>query len=156
MDGKITLKRGSYERYQSLELDTDTIYFCEDCGRIFVGDIEYCPPVNWNEVYPINSVIIFYDNKDHSNHLGLTWEKCLIGRVPVGIDENDDSFNSIGAKIGSKTHSLVASELPELTQDKVPLGIDTSGFHVTGYSDTSAPHNNIQPSEVVSFWRRIN
>lgn len=40
-------------------------------------------------IYPIGIVITFYDNDDPSNFLGLTWQRCLQGRSPIGVDSSD-------------------------------------------------------------------
>ena len=33
-------------------------------------------------IYPINIIIVFYDNEDHSSFCGLSWERCLSGNFP--------------------------------------------------------------------------
>ena len=37
-----------------------------------------------SEMYPINSIKMWYDNEDHSDFLSMTWERCLVGAVPCG------------------------------------------------------------------------
>lgn len=37
------------------------------------------PVIDWGELYPVGRIITWYDNDDHSNFLGLTWERCLLG-----------------------------------------------------------------------------
>lgn len=113
------------------------------------------PPSYWDKVFPVNRVVIFYDNLDHSDYLGLKWERCLVRRVPVGIDSNDADFNTIGKQIGEKTHALTPSEAPTLNTDSKPIGVASSTNHVESYGNNGQPHNNIQPSEVVAYWRRI-
>lgn len=116
----------------------------------------YFPPSSyWDKVFPVNRVVIFYDNLDHSDYLGLKWERCLGGRVPVGIDNNDADFNTIGKQIGEKTHALTPSEAPTLNTDRKPIGAASGTNHVESYGNNGQPHNNIQPSEVVAYWRRI-
>lgn len=102
-----------------------------------------------NAVFPINTIIPFYDNNDHSNYLGFTWERCLVGRVPVGIDSSDSDFSTIGNKVGKK-------EAPTLAKEGVLVASGGSNLRVTDYSgDADKSHGNIQPSEVVAFWKRI-
>lgn len=148
-------------------------------------------PSNWtkveeNEAYksllnllcPIGKIEIFFDNNDHSNHLGFTWERTLIGRVPVGINSNDDAFNAIGKTGGEKTHTLTVSEMPThkhrnenhmVTADAPGYGnwisnVRTGTEAYAGYiasADTSEvggnqPHNILQPYEVVAFWKRVS
>lgn len=40
-----------------------------------------------NLIYPIGSIIIQDNNTDYSDFLGFTWERTLIGKVAVGIDQ---------------------------------------------------------------------
>lgn len=111
------------------------------------------PAADYNTEYPVGRVVMFYDDADHSNFLGFTWERCLIGRFPVGINPSETEFSSIGQQGGEKTHSLTTSEVPGLSQDGV-AALDGNNDRVTGYSGNGQPHNNIPPYEVVSFWRR--
>ena len=126
----------------------------------------------YNLIYPIGSIIIKSDNKDYSNYLGFTWERTLLGRVPVGIDSDDTDFNTIGKTGGEKTHQLTVDELPEF---KPTALVDTQTGSVTGsaivyhpvtdgiwYSGDmfqtiggNQPHNNLQPYQVVAFWKRM-
>lgn len=102
-----------------------------------------------NAVFPINTIIPFYDNNNHSNYLGFKWERCLIGRVPVGIDSSGSDFSTIGNKVGKK-------EAPTLAKEGVLVASGGSNLRVTDYSgDADKSHGNIQPSEVVAFWKRI-
>ena len=91
------------------------------------------------------------------------------GRTIVGLDTNDTDFNTIGKVLGEKTHTLTVAEMPEHNH-KMPIdsfvNSDSqtnvkSGGHVSyetqgqNYGTTSAggsqPHNNIQPSFVVTY-----
>lgn len=103
-----------------------------------------------NSVFPVNTIIPFYDDLNHSNYLGFTWERCLVGRVPVGIDSSDSDFSTIGNKVGKK-------EAPALAKEGVLVASGGSNLRVTDYSeDADKSHGNIQPSEVVAFWKRIS
>lgn len=129
-----------------------------------------------NAEYPIGRVVIFYDNADHSSYLGFTWERCLTGKVPVGIDTNDTDFNTIGKTGGEKKHTLTVNEMPShghnlqfhdgagssvdsgkgvpyLGNGNRYTGGDPRGIQPTGGSQA---HNIMQPYEVVSFWRRVS
>lgn len=155
---RINILHGTQQTYDTLQThDENSIYFCEDSKRIYVGDVEYAPAVDWSQVYPINSIIMFYDNLDHSSHLGLTWERCLQGNVPVGIDSSDSDFNTVGRTLGEKSHTLTSEESVTLSDTSITPGILGSQHDViSGYGNPGQPHNNIQPSEVISFWKRIN
>ena len=63
------------------------------------------------EAFPINKVEVFFDNLDHSNFLGFTWQLISQGKMPIGIDANDSDFNQIGKTGGEKTHTLTIAEL---------------------------------------------
>lgn len=122
-----------------------------------------------NLIYPIGRGFIDFTNTDYSNYLGFTWERELIGKVPVGIDSNDTDFNTIGKTGGEKTHILTIPEIPAHSHDiryqniQIQLG-STYSNELSGSSsvnvvssDTGSnyPHNNLQPYEVVAFWKRI-
>ena len=110
-----------------------------------------------NNIYPVGIIIQFADNLDHSSFLGFTWERCLIGRTPVGIDTNDSDFNEIGKQLGEKTHLLTDKEAPKLKpRGSTSIVSDNDNdFAGPSYNGTGEPHNNIQPSEVVAFWKRV-
>ena len=130
-----------------------------------------------NTLYPVGKVEIFFDNLDHSNHLGFTWERTSIGKVPVGIDSSDTDFNTIGKTGGEKTHTLTANEIPEhkhaylgyksnsvsfngsaqyfATAYGANLSVVTTGGYTGSYGGTQS-HNNLQPYEVMAFWKRIS
>ena len=63
-------------------------------------------------MYPVGKVEVFFDDLDHSDYMGFTWERTAIGKMPVGYDPNDTDFNTIGNTGGSKTHSLTTNEIP--------------------------------------------
>ena len=114
---------------------------------------------------------MFFDNEDHSNYMGFTWERTSIGKVPVGIDTSDTDFNTIGKTGGEKTHTLSISEMPSHQHQIAYAKPNTADTHGTGYvygqkdstntlmitaSGGSQPHNNLQSYEVMAFWKRIS
>lgn len=108
-------------------------------------------------IYPVGIIIQFADNLDHSSFLGFTWELCLVGRTPVGIDINDTDFSEIGKQLGEKTHLLTDTEAPKLKpRGSTSIVSDNDNdFAGPSYNGLGEPHNNIQPSEVVAFWKRV-
>lgn len=110
-----------------------------------------------NNIYPVGIIVPFADNLDHSSFLGFTWERCLVGRAPVGIDTEDSDFNEIGKQLGEKTHLLTDIEAPKLKpRGSTSIVSDNDNdFAGPSYNGTGEPHNNIQPSEVVAFWKRV-
>lgn len=122
-------------------------------------------------LYPINRVVEFYDDLDHSNYLGLKWEEVHVGRSGIGIDKNDTDFDTIGKKIGSKyiqEHEHYDEKLTAPYSD-LASGLDRMHFSgpdhpkslivpvksgkVTGVQ--TGNDGNIQPSEITSYWRRV-
>lgn len=129
---------------------------------------------NWQETtlldiqYPIGKTELFYDTLDHSNHLGFTWERTCIGKVPVGIDSNDTDFDTIGETGGSKelqahTHTY---EIRNCVQLKGITGIDAPYYPAgTGWNDTNnwttstagtGNSGNLQPYQVFAIWKRVS
>ena len=110
-----------------------------------------------NDVYPVNSVKIWYDNEDHSNFLGSQWQRCAEGRAAVGIAQGDADFGTIGKQLGEKTHSLTTAEAPPIGSGDYLITSGITERYINGYNGSNGqPHNNIQPSEVMAFWRRIS
>ena len=126
----------------------------------------------WSIITIVNK--IFYDNLDHSNFLGFTWERAFKGKTPIGIDTNDVDFNVIGKTGGEKKHTLTISEMPSHNHSTDgyittnPLG-GLDGFIYygqpsgttkqqlsTNFNGGNQSHNNLQPYEVASYWRRIS
>ena len=118
-----------------------------------------------NTAFPIGKVEVFFDNDDHSNYLGFEWERTATGKTPVGIDESDTDFNTIGKTGGEKKHQLIVSELPSNVIQTATTGSSGDGYIMRGgYTATGTyniggsgnEHNIMQPFEVMAFWKRIN
>ena len=113
----------------------------------------------FNQIYPINSIIMFNDDKNHSNFLGFTWQRCLENKVPLGYLDGS-VVRPIGTTLGEETHRLTTAEVPQL-KGRNSLGIvNDSGdddFAGPNYASNEAPspHNIMQPSQVIAFWVRI-
>lgn len=81
------------------------------------------------------------------------------GRVPIGLDQNDTDFNTLGAKIGEKEVTLTIAQMP-IHSGHVVGNLTTAQAQAgTGVIGTSNPenigggqaHNNIQPSIVANY-----
>ena len=124
-----------------------------------------------DSIYPIGSIIIKDDATDYSSYLGFSWEKVFAGVTLVGLDTTQTEFNAIGKKGGEKEHTLTVEESPEHNHGMLVEGQGGSssyalrvlstgaggGFN-TMYSNINGggqAHNNLQPYEVVAFWKRI-
>lgn len=126
----------------------------------------------YDAIFPIGQIIIKGDDADYSNWLGFTWERTAVGKVLVGYDNKDTDFNTIGKIGGEKKHKLTIEEMPSHNH-KVDAGTNVNQANVsytviTGsleYPNTTAssikntggdkPHNNLQPYQVVAYWKRI-
>ena len=128
-----------------------------------------------DSLYPVGSVITFYDSDDHSTHLGLTWERFAAGKMVIGYDSTDSDFDTIGATGGEKAHALSAEEMPKhrhslgqmydgytlTTGTSQPRGVyaDYAQSVPTTYAGgdsngNTVAHNNMPPYVVASLWRR--
>lgn len=139
--------------------------------------------IDWSTVgdaiYPVNSIVTFYDTVDHSNFLGLTWERVASGRMIVGYDSTDTDFDTIGETGGSKTHQHSLSSngyakivlrgngnvryrenpVPSWQENYYVLGSgglngsenQTYGAELGGAADSA---NGMPPYLVASLWRR--
>lgn len=127
----------------------------------------------WNQQYPVGRIVMFYDLEDHSDYLGFTWQRCLVGKFPVGYDSSDTDFNTIGKTGGEKEHTLTLNQIPEHNHELYgALSSSSSGTRRINtlnatYSQMGLiandcmqevgggqPHNNLPPYEVVAYWRR--
>jgi len=119
--------------------------------------------------YPVGKTEIFYDDLDHSNYLGFTWEKYAAGRCLVGKDDNDTDFDTLGETGGSKEMQKHNHE-GIFWSDNLGAGLTTYGnatyrlsftqaacsnaFH-TGETGTGTS-GNLQPYIVVNIWKRVS
>lgn len=128
--------------------------------------------VTMSDVYPVGSIYINATNANNpSSLLGFgTWVAFGAGRVPVGIDATQSEFDTAEETGGSKTHTLLISEIPSHTHNN-PAGIspapnandvDITGGNGRTIADNVATastggggaHNNLQPYIVVYMWKR--
>lgn len=123
-----------------------------------------------NSIYPVGSIIIRDDTEDMSKFLGFTWEKVFAGKVLVGVDTSQAEFNTIGKTGGEKTHTLTLDEMPKhkhivsgrTGSDSWEIGdiaMRAASTNPLGKANTdeqgqSLAHNNLQPYQVVAYWKR--
>lgn len=64
-------------------------------------------------LYPVGAIYMGTTNVNPSTFItGTTWVAWGSGRVPVGVDTSDTSFNTVEKTGGEKTHTLTESEMP--------------------------------------------
>ncbi len=68
-----------------------------------------------DKTYPVGSVYLSTSNTDPGSLFGGTWQRFGQGRVLVGVNESDSSFNQPQKTGGEKTHTLTTSEMPKHT-----------------------------------------
>ena len=128
----------------------------------------------YNAIFPIGQIVIKGDNEDYSNWLGFTWERTAVGKVLVGIDSTDTDFNEIGKTSGEKSVKLTVAQMPKHTHN-LKTGARTNAWTEPNYAISyqyqaastanssegieitggNQPHNNLQPYQVVAYWKRI-
>lgn len=125
------------------------------------------------DVYPVGSIYMSVNNTNPGTLFGGTWVAWGAGRVPVGVDANDSSFDTVEETGGEKTHQLTVAEMPSHTH---PIYfVDTTsgsqdrqnGLYYNGGwwgNSQGAPnvantggngaHNNLQPYITCYMWKR--
>jgi len=100
-----------------------------------------------------------------------TWTAWGAGRVPVGVDTGDTSFDTVEETGGAKTHTLTTAEMPEHKHDILAKVVDAVGVGVistvtqSGTTDLTLEssmsltggdeaHNNLQPYITCYMWKR--
>ena len=99
-----------------------------------------------------------------------TWAAYGAGRVIVGIDASDASFDTIGETGGAKTHTLTTAEIPahaHLFDLEGTAGLGSAPYSpapgtgtlyknyvTTTESGGGGAHNNLQPYIVAYIWKR--
>lgn len=129
-------------------------------------------------IYPIGSIYMSVNFTNPGFIFGGTWVAWGSGRVPVGVNANDSSFDTVEKTGGKKTHKLSLNELPSHNHKEnqglvsyldpptgshnmtVDLGHGYFGSYAYGkslYTDGSggnAAHNNLQPYITCYMWKR--
>lgn len=127
-----------------------------------------------NLVYPIGRGFIDFTDTDYSNYLGFTWERELIGMTPIGLNVNDNDFNAIGKTGGTKKVTLTKNDLPKTIGQALLYDSNAaeqssqtdalmtqwsnkyrSGLYNVVSEQGGEAHNNLQPYQVVAYWKRI-
>lgn len=99
---------------------------------------------------------------------GTVWKR-LKGRVVIGVDEEQEEFQTSDLTGGEKTHSLTIAEMPahnhELStsySNSSPwsgvMRAEVKGGQKTGTSSAGSgnPHNNLPPYVTKFLWERVS
>lgn len=121
--------------------------------------------------YPVGEIYMTRQLGNPSSLLGFgTWERYAQGRVLVGFDEADSSFNALDKTGGAKTHVLTEAEIPP-HRHQLPYnsnnhqtggsgqdaGEGTANYtnsNLTNFTGGGQAHNNLQPYITIFMWRR--
>lgn len=125
--------------------------------------------------YPVGKIILSTENTNPYTYLGFgTWELWGQGKVPVGVDIEDNDFNEAEKTGGEKTHKLKKSEMPSHHHNMTPpdgnagsgdyweapgrwINTNTAGFvSWTENAGGDQPHNNLQPYITCYMWKRVS
>lgn len=117
--------------------------------------------------YPIGTIYESTKPDNPATFMGGTWSRFGNGRVLVGVDETDSTFNVVNAIGGEKTHVLTEPEMPSHTHDisveqKVRAGgtgytlldVGTATNLTSSSAGGNQAHNNLQPYVTVYRWQR--
>jgi len=134
-----------------------------------------------NTLYPVGMVLAMVQN--WGGFTGQTWVQFAQGRTLVGQDSSDTAFDAVTptAYIGEKAHTLTKAEIPphhhniQTYEDRpshyvsytsatsYPMGYDDTPLESTDNGNVgstenglnpAAAHNNVQPYEVVYYYKR--
>lgn len=173
---KITITSGTDDKYMAItfwssdeSIDIIAIY---ETLEVYLKNTNNISTII-DLIYPVGRGFIDFTDTDYSNWLGLTWERELIGMMPIGKNENDTDFATVGKTGGNKTHTLTVNEIPAHThhfntginQTTAPAQYGYFPYRSADISDNntftsetggSQPHNNLPPYQVVSYWKRVD
>lgn len=125
--------------------------------------------------YPIGKIILSEVGTNPNSYLGFgTWKLWGQGKVPVGVNIEDDDFNEAGKTGGKKTHTLTINEMPVHTHNSpnggnfvedggsgAAIHTQAGGNFATKTTKTEVAntgggqaHNNMPPYIVCYMWKR--
>lgn len=134
------------------------------------------------EIYPVGSIYMTMDNNFNPNvTFGGTWARFAAGRMPIGVDANDNDFMTLGENSnfqggGAKEVTLTEDQMPShqhnsnvMSEDSRAYIGDTyalshKGLDIGSYgalapktSNTGGDeaHPNMPPFIVVAMWQRM-
>ena len=127
------------------------------CGKSGGGGVER---------YPVGSIYLSVNNENPSKYFGGEWARWGYGKVPVGVDESQEEFDTAQKTGGEKTHTLTANEMPSHNHEfglsfvkRAAGDLDTVTAGSTSRYNTDStgggrPHNNLPPYITCYMWRR--
>jgi hypothetical protein len=126
-----------------------------------------------DKIYPVGSIYLSIVDTNPGTWLsGTTWSTWGTGKVPVGVDASDTSFNTVEKTGGEKTHTLTVDEMPQHNHAANGWGGESNNLDdgdltryamkdnkssdlTTTNTGKSYPHNNLQPYITCYMFKRI-
>lgn len=121
--------------------------------------------------YYIGKIIMDTKNVNPSTYLGFgVWQLWGTGRVPVGVDTEQEEFNEVEKEGGEKTHTQTIEELAKHRHAISRSGAVLQGGYnslynnngtvektfFTDYEGQGKPFNILQPYITCYMWKRIS
>ena len=108
-------------------------------------------------IFPIGSTYTTQANINPSTILGFgTWER-LQARLPIGIDDNDSSYQTIGATGGTKTTTLSYWNMPNgvVWNQSGSISVGSGSQKLGSKTDAPSAFSNMPPYKIVGYmWLR--
>lgn len=109
--------------------------------------------------YPVGSIYLSVNSTNPSSIFGGTWVAFGAGRVLVGVDANDEDFESAMLDGGEKTVALSyqLEGIKPTVEEATGYGLNmVNGFkdRVVVIGDGPGSLNNLQPYITCYMWRR--
>lgn len=124
--------------------------------------------------YYVGKIILDTENVNPATYLGFgTWAYWGEGKVPVGVDPNDEDLSEVEKTGGEKTHKLIVSEIPSHNHTfYTPVNYTSEkeeGYEIYGTTSSTTKriqrtttnvggnkeHNNMQPYITCYMWKRV-
>lgn len=99
-------------------------------------------------MHPVGTIRMTTEDVNPSTYMGGVWIKWGSGRVPVGVDSNDTSFDTVEETGGSKD-AIIPSHSHTFSGNQLPTHTHTfSGTAVGNHTHTGPSHTHTEPSHV--------
>ena len=109
-------------------------------------------------LYPIGAIYMSTANVNPSTFIaGTTWVAWGSGKVPVGVDTSDTSFDTVEKTGGEKTHTLTENEMPKHAHTGTNVAL--SKYNASGLGGTTqankltltADYTSVDGGEVLEY-----
>ena len=109
-------------------------------------------------LYPVGAIYMSTANVNPSTFIaGTTWVAWGSGKVPVGVDTNDTSFDTVEKTGGEKTHILTENEMPKHAHTGTNVAL--SKYNASGLGGTTqankltltADYTSVDGGEVLEY-----